>query len=657
MGIRQKFFALAGIIGAMVIVISSIGYYTAYTHLNNSIEDAMKGEVAQQSDLIDGWLQVKGRTAVAAANLLQTVDDTTGVRREMMSLMGTDKEIDDLVNGNENGVFMGWKAGEITGQIDPRVRPWYKDAKAAGKLIFTNAYQSATGDKQIVVSAAVPYYDSQGKFRGAICEDILLGTLKDRVAQVKYRGAGEALIIEKATGKVLAASDAKETFTDISNNAVLKDRFAEMAASGQGGFTIEKNGMPEMFVYTTVNSTGWIIGMAVPESVVYAELQAMKMTYGLLTLISIILMVWGCIRFAGSITRPIISLKGHADQLAAGNLQIGELTVESKDEIGSLTQAFNTMSTNLRDLIAKMSAVSEQVAAASEELTASAQQSAEASAHVAETVGQVASGMEVQLKNIDAATDNVRQVAGDIEKVADKSAEISQRSAKASDSAQTGQTLMNDAVGKMENIEGAVTKSAEVVTALGANSQQIGQIVDTIAGIAAQTNLLALNAAIEAARAGEQGRGFAVVAEEVRKLAEQSGAATEQIRKLIGTIQKDTEQAVTSMQNGTDEVKQGTKAIRDVGGQFQAILSMVTDINTGIKEVSAAVQGVSTGSGRIVKAVGGVDEIARQTADRTQTISAATQEQTASTEEIASAAHSLAQMAMDMQNIINQFKI
>ena len=315
MGIRQKFFALAGIIGAMVIIISSIGYYTAYTHLNNSIEDAMKGEVAQQSDLIDGWLQVKGRTAVAAANLLQTVDDTTGVRREMMSLMGTDKEIDDLVNGNENGVFMGWKAGEITGQIDPRVRPWYKDAKAAGKLIFTNAYQSATGDKQIVVSAAVPYYDSQGKFRGAICEDILLGTLKDRVAQVKYRGAGEALIIEKATGKVLAASDAKETFTDISSNAVLKDRFAEMAASGQGRFTIEKNGMPEMFVYTTVNSTGWIIGMAVPESVVYAELQAMKMTYGLLTLISIILMVWGCIRFAGSITRPIISLKGHEMQV------------------------------------------------------------------------------------------------------------------------------------------------------------------------------------------------------------------------------------------------------------------------------------------------------------------------------------------------------
>ena len=182
-----------------------------------------------------------------------------------------------------------------------------------------------------------------------------------------------------------------------------------------------------------------------------------------------------------------------------------------------------------------------------------------------------------------------------------------------------------------------------ILDAFKAEFETVKQETGTIDSISSQTNLLALNASIEAARAGEAGKGFSVVAE--------------QIRKLIGTIQKDTEQAVTSMQSGTDEVKQGTKAIRDVGGQFQAILSMVTDINTGIKEVSEAVQGVSTGSGRIVKAVGGVDEIARQTSDRTQTISAATQEQTASVQSIAQEAKKLAEQAEVLDKMITKFTL
>ena len=137
----------------------------------------------------------------------------------------------------------------------------------------------------------------------------------------------------------------------------------------------------------------------------------------------------------------------------------------------------------------------------------------------------------------------------------DDAKQVAAGSAATADAAQKGEALMNEAMAKMAGIEQSVLHSAEVVEKLGESSKQIGEIVDTISGIADQTNLLALNAAIEAARAGETGRGFAVVAEEVRKLAEQSREASEQIKERIAGVQRDTAEAVAAMQSGTSEVQ------------------------------------------------------------------------------------------------------
>lgn len=198
--------------------------------------------------------------------------------------------------------------------------------------------------------------------------------------------------------------------------------------------------------------------------------------------------------------------------------------------------------------------------------------------------------------------------------------------------------------------------SADVVAKLGENSQQIGQIVEAISSIAEQTNLLALNAAIEAARAGEYGRGFAVVAEEVRKLAAESQESAEQIKERIGSIQKDTAEAVESMNAGTEEVKSGTAAIREVGARFADILSMVNGINEQMEEITGSVKKVADGADNIVKAVDSIDSISRKTAENTGSISAATEEQSASNEEIAAASQSLSKMAADMQTAIGKFK-
>ena len=228
---------------------------------------------------------------------------------------------------------------------------------------------------------------------------------------------------------------------------------------------------------------------------------------------------------------------------------------------------------------------------------------------------------------------------------------------KASQSAKDGRETVEEAKKQMENIQRTVGDSAKVIAKLGENSKEIDQIVDTISGIAGQTNLLALNAAIEAARAGEQGRGFAVVAEEVRKLAEQSQEAAKHIATLISEIQGDTDNAVVAMSKGTHEVQIGTEIVHLAGKTFNEIASLVEQVTDQVGNISIAIQQTVSGSQEIVSSIQEIDKISRGAAGQPQTVSAATEEQSASMEEIASASHYLTEMAEKLQTIVLKFKV
>ena len=656
MRLRQKFMTLAWIMAMAIVVVCAISYYFASEELQNSVDSELRMTAEKESAQLNGWLETKRAFAVSTANELTSVNGNAALlkSKEILGTITSDKEILDMAIGLEDGYFYCYYAGDITGKLDPTGRLWYKNAREFDTALFTAPYIDVN-TKAFIVSIGGPI-KANGRFIGANCLDLSLDVLATQAKAMKYHGEGAGIITE-ANGNILATAQFGEPTKNFKEIDGLGNHFDEMVSQGNGYFEVAINGEDMVFAYSTVPATGWLIGITVPAESVFAPLRNLRMLFAGLIALGFIVAFAICLMFSGKITEPVAKLEEYSIQLAKGNLTMANLPVTSNDEIGSLTRDFNTMKENLQKLIAKMSANSEHVAASSQELTASSQSSADASIHVAETVNEVSDAVNRQMNDVNNAKDKIDTIFTDIKAVEEKSRIVAKTSNQTAQAAQTGSKLMGNAVDSMGRIESSVMSSADVVKKLGENSRQIGQIVDAISAISEQTNLLALNAAIEAARAGEHGKGFAVVAEEVRKLAAQSQESAEQIKIRIDSIQHDTDDAVEAMQAGTDEVKSGTGAIREVGEQFGQILSMVNNIKAQMDEINSSVQTVSKEAAAIVKMVDSIDEISKKTSDHMRTISAAAEEQSASNEEIAAASQALSKMAEDMQDAVGKFKV
>lgn len=454
---------------------------------------------------------------------------------------------------------------------------------------------------------------------------------------------------------------------------VLKDDLAKYREGAQKSFAMAAAGQKEeSLAYFQQHAAGYLenVNRILVELVEYnaqaatdikrqneQDVAAANKIFLAILLIAVVFALTAGVWVAGMIANPLRTILANVQDVAAGNLNVKPLSVDAQDEIGRLATAFNTMIENLRKLVRHVQQSAEQVAAASEELTASAEQSAQASEQITTTICGVASGAEKQLSTVTETMGVVDKMSANVEQMAINSVDVTAAAEQAANAALEGGEVIDLAIGKMGDIEKTVNRSAAVVAELGTRSQEIGQIVATISGIAGQTNLLALNAAIEAARAGEQGRGFAVVAEEVRKLAEQSQEAAKQIADLIGTIQSDTDKAVVAMNEGTREVKDGSEVVNTAGGTFRNIVELVQQVSGQIKESAVAIEQLADGSLQIVEAVHQVDQISRDTSAEAQTVSAATQEQCATLEEVSSSSLALARLAEQLQQAVNQFKI
>lgn len=386
-------------------------------------------------------------------------------------------------------------------------------------------------------------------------------------------------------------------------------------------------------------------------------INGMILSIALEVVVIVILCILASNFFIGKVIGQLNDVGVAVKKISSGNLRIDDLEVRTNDELGTLANSVNDMKHRLRSLLTKIAESSERVAASSEELTAGTQQTNESINMVAHNMETLTNGtaeqhstvqiLEDEVKDMREKIDSLRESAGHMEAVAHESAS----------NAAHGKAKVDAAISMMENIAMQVNSSAKIVGELGRRSDEIGQIVEAISGIAGQTNLLALNAAIEAARAGEHGRGFAVVSEEVRKLAEQSSVAAENITKLIATIQQDTASAVESIEQSTQNVKDGRLAVAQTGEAFRGIETEIEKLNVNVAASIEHIATVNKSSTEILSAVARVRKIATQSDENASSISAATQQQTAMMQEVADAGNALAELANDMQSEVAQFKL
>lgn len=344
------------------------------------------------------------------------------------------------------------------------------------------------------------------------------------------------------------------------------------------------------------------------------------------------------------------------EKLAGGELHV-KGQVHSQDELGKLTEMYNQTIDKLRNMVLNIQKSAEHVASSSQELTASADQSSQVTQQIAQSIGQVATASEGQLKAVNQTAGAIHTMSTQLEAISGNASDSSRQAAQAQETAVEGSIAVKKAVEQMSNIEHTVNESAQVIGTLGERSKEIGQIVDTISGIAGQTNLLALNAAIEAARAGEHGKGFAVVAEEVRKLAEQSQEAAKQIAELIAKIQNETQQAVVSMQAGTQEVKVGAEVVNESGAAFKKIMTLAEVVAKQVGDIAGTIKEVSLGAQQIVTSAEVINRETQNVSGETQSVSAATEQQSAAMEQIAASSQSLAKIAQSLQEETRKFSV
>ena len=600
--------------------------------------------------------------AVASAVAEKGAEGARDLALDADSKLAPFKGVKEL-SGTYETVFLA----DPTGTVYAASNSSYLGASVSDRAYFQKAMQGSTVTGEVLrskvtgipfVPVAAPVRAADGRVVGVYAALLTIGFLTDIIADEKIGRDGYAFIVDGA-GMVVAHPVAENILAiDVMKTDGMRDFGAELLAGKTGVARYIFKGVPKTAGFAPVPSTGWSVVLTMPDADDSFRVAARELRDLILVITAAALAVafFVFLLFSRAICRPLGKGVRFAQRVAAGDLT-QTFQIARRDEVGILADALNGMSVKLRGVVSTIQESSEHVASSCEEITASAQALAAGAQNQASTLEETSASVEELAASIGGVAENaqaqavaVQQGVGSMTRVEESITEVSRRLAEITELAASSARQATEGAA-------AVRQIAEDVGRIAGSSERIGGIATVIADIADQTNLLALNAAIEAARAGEHGRGFAVVADEVGKLADRSSASTKEIETLI-------KESVRGVGVGVQSARDSQEAMERMRASSQRVQEMIAELAgslTGqvrsVKELSQALGNINEMSQSISAATEQQSSNSRQVAAAVESVNGITQTVASSAEEMSAATEELARMSQELQRLVEQFQV
>lgn len=574
----------------------------------------------------------------------QKVPDTNGfdaVFDNMLSIVQTDPEnIMASWIGDIDANMLTQSDGYVSGDdFEITQRAWYKCVEK-GQVILTEPYiDVSTGS--LILSAAAPVYDENGKAIGAAGLDISLAHVNELMREYKIGDSGFILLMS-ADGTIIYHPQENMLQQNIYDTDMSQNVF-DLMKKGESAFLEYETGSITNFGYlANVGDTGYMVLSNLAFSEYYSLLIKMIIALVVVFALGILLVIFSIRGAASKLTKPILELNGAAQELAAGNLNV-TLHITAQDEIGELGDSIQKTVERLKNYILYIDEISEmltrmadgklkvelkndyvgefqKVKTALLNISSSMNEVMEG---INESANQVAAGSEELAKGSQVLAEGAGTQAAAVEELVATSTAVAEQVEENRKEAELSADETGKMSGMMEQSQRQMEQMMQAMDKINETSQQVVGIIQTIEDIADQTNLLALNASIEAARAGEAGKGFAVVADEIGKLADESSKAANKTRNLIGV--------------SIDEIKNGNTYAQEVADSLKEVVDAVAHVSIMIGNTAekSSVQAQSMEQIRM-----GIEEISQGIQDS----SATAEESSATSEELAAQAVALREM-------------
>ena len=551
--------------------------------------------------------------------------------------------------------------------LDRSDRDYFKKAVQTKKVVVSEPVISAITGKVVTV-IAVPVLEN-GTLTGIVTGTVGLSRFDETLSKMATYRTGQLVVMDE-TGLVIihpnepaqiGKLDFSKEVSSVKISTSLVDAFKSVIDKDAPALAHYARESGEEMTGTLVpihlEGRRWVVMSEASDSEILEDAHALLMVLAGLTVV--ILLVISVIIFfiSSNFAANIQKAVRVCDIINSGDLRETPKTITSQDEMGQLSDGFIKMRHTLNTLIKRIQSNAAELSTSAEALTEASQQSAEASNHVAASISEIAEGAEQQSAASASVANATASISNHAEKMSKQVGVVADVTNNTVERVREGRRSIDEVVSYMEQIKKGSETVDAAISALGKSSEEISHSVEVIGSIAEQTNLLALNAAIEAARAGEHGRGFAVVAEEVRKLAEESGEFSKRISETMQSVQADMERAVEAGKHGSEFVGHGLDSVRIADNVFQSIAESIQQLGDGVKDITTGIRQMEGETQTVRARIEEIQKVSTANADGAQSVSAATEEQSASMQEVAAATRRLSNLADELANETKKFKL